>query len=55
MNMLSSTKLSLPSRLRCTAAGINVGPLMASVGGIGLAVGLATQSLAANVVSALAL
>jgi small-conductance mechanosensitive channel len=38
-----------------SAYGINVGPLMASVGGIGLAVGLATQSLAANVVSALAL
>ena len=36
-------------------AGINIGPLMASVGGIGLAVGLATQNLAANVVAALAL
>ncbi|KAL4434300.1 hypothetical protein ABPG75_000741 [Micractinium tetrahymenae] len=38
-----------------TAYGINVGPLVASIGGLGLVVGLATQSLAANVVSALAL
>ncbi|KAL4423213.1 hypothetical protein ABPG77_000005 [Micractinium sp. CCAP 211/92] len=37
------------------AYGINVGPLIASIGGLGLVIGLATQSLAANVVSALAL
>ena len=37
------------------SAGVNVGPLMASVGGIGVAVGLATQSVATNVVSALSL
>ncbi len=34
-------------------AGVNVGPLMASVGGLGVAAGLATQSLAANVVAGL--
>ena len=37
------------------SAGVNVSPLMASVGGIGVAVGLATQSVATNVVSALSL
>lgn len=47
-----SARVSLHGSL---TAGINIGPLMASVGGIGLAVGLATQNLAANVVSALAL
>ncbi|PSC72397.1 mechanosensitive ion channel [Micractinium conductrix] len=38
-----------------SAFGINVGPLVASVGGLGLAIGLAMQSLAGNVVSALSL
>ena len=38
-----------------SAYGINVAPLMASVGGLGVVVALATQSLAANFVSALAL
>lgn len=35
--------------------GVNIGPLMASVGGLGVAVGLATQNLASNFVAALAL
>lgn len=36
-------------------AGINIAPLLASVGGLGLAVGLATQSVAQNVVAAVSL
>lgn len=36
-------------------AGVNVGPLVASVGGLGVAIGLATQSVAQNVVGALSL
>lgn len=36
-------------------AGINISPLLASVGGLGLAVGLATQSVAQNVVAAVSL
>ncbi|KAI3438969.1 hypothetical protein D9Q98_001383 [Chlorella vulgaris] len=37
------------------AYGVNIGPLMASVGGISVAVGLVTQRLAANFVSGLSL
>ena len=43
------------SRRPLPAAGINISGLLASVGGIGVAVGLATQSVAANFVSALSL
>lgn len=44
-----------PAARACPTAGINIAPLLASVGGLGLAVGLATQSVAANVVAAVSL
>ena len=48
-------RLLLAAPTRCCAAGINVGPLVASVGGIGVVLGLASQRVMATTFAAITL
>lgn len=53
--LLNCGVLAVAGTAALSAYGVNVGPLVASIGGLGLVVGLASQSLAANLASALAI